>query len=66
MNKNNSSFPAERQQQILKILRDKLTIRGSSLSGLLGVSEMTIRRDLDVLERQGLVPTEAQSSDRND
>jgi DeoR/GlpR family transcriptional regulator of sugar metabolism len=55
MNKNNSSFPAERQQQILKILRDKLTIRGSSLSGLLGVSEMTIRRDLDVLERQGLV-----------
>ncbi len=55
MNKTNSLFPAERHQQILEILRDKLTIRGSSLSGLLGVSEMTIRRDLDALERQGVV-----------
>lgn len=55
MNKTNSLIPAERQQQILEILRDKLTIRGSSLSELLGVSEMTIRRDLDALERQGLL-----------
>ena len=55
MNKTKSLFPAERQQQILEILRDKLTIRGSNLSGLLGVSEMTIRRDLDVLEKQGVV-----------
>ena len=55
MNKTNSLFPAERKQQILEILKDKLTIRGSSLSELLGVSEMTIRRDLDALERQGVV-----------
>jgi DeoR/GlpR family transcriptional regulator of sugar metabolism len=55
MNNKNSLFPAERQQQILEILRDKSTIRGSSLSGLLGVSQMTIRRDLDALEMQGVV-----------
>jgi DeoR/GlpR family transcriptional regulator of sugar metabolism len=46
---------AERQEQILEILRKDLTIRGSHLSELLGVSEMTIRRDLDILEKQGLV-----------
>ena len=55
MNKTNSLIPAERQQQIVEILRDKLTVRGSALSDLLGVSEMTIRRDLDALVRQGLV-----------
>jgi DeoR/GlpR family transcriptional regulator of sugar metabolism len=46
---------AERQEQILEILREDLTIRGSRLSRLLGVSEMTIRRDLDILEQQGLL-----------
>ncbi len=46
---------AERQDQILEILRRDLTIRGSHLSELLGVSEMTIRRDLDLLEKQGLL-----------
>ena len=46
---------AERQEQILDILREDLTIRGSHLSELLGVSEMTIRRDLDILENKGVV-----------
>lgn len=55
MNKTNSLIQVERQQQILEILRNKLTIRGSTLSELLGVSEMTIRRDLDALESQGVV-----------
>jgi len=55
MNKATSLIPAERQQQIIEILRNKLTVRGSILSGLLGVSEMTIRRDLDALERRGFV-----------
>ena len=50
-----SQLPAERQQRILEILRDAFTIRSSSLSKLLGVSEMTIRRDLDILEQRGLV-----------
>ena len=48
-------IPAERQQRILEILREELSVRGSRLGELLGVSEMTIRRDLDALERQGIV-----------
>ncbi len=48
-------MPAERHQRILDVLRQELTIRGSRLSELLGVSEMTIRRDLDALERLGVV-----------
>lgn len=48
-------LPAERQQKILEILREEFTVRSSSLSELLDVSEMTIRRDFDALEQQGLV-----------
>lgn len=55
MANNHSRLPAERQQRILEILRENFTIRGSRLSEMLGVSEMTIRRDLDVLEKRGLV-----------
>ncbi len=50
-----SLLPAERQQRILDILKHEFSVRGSHLSELLNVSEMTIRRDLDGLERQGLV-----------
>ena len=54
--KNVKSFlPAERLQRILEILREEFSIRSSDLSQLLCVSEMTIRRDLDVLEKKGLV-----------
>jgi len=52
---NASLLPAERQQRVIEILRDEFTIRSSNLSELLGVSEMTIRRDLDILEERGLV-----------
>lgn len=55
MSHNHSRLPAERQQQILEILSENFTIRGSRLSEILGVSEMTIRRDLDLLEKRGLV-----------
>ena len=48
-------LPAERQQRILEFLMKEFTVRGSHLSELLGVSEMTIRRDLDTLEQQGHV-----------
>lgn len=48
-------LPAERQEKILEILREEFTVRSSSLSELLEVSEMTIRRDFDVLEQRGLV-----------
>ena len=55
MKKSAPLLPAERQQRILETLRDELSVRGSRLGELLGVSEMTIRRDLDVLEQQGVV-----------
>ncbi len=48
-------FPAERQQRILGFIQKETMIRGSRLSELLNVSDMTIRRDLDVLEQQGLI-----------
>jgi DeoR family fructose operon transcriptional repressor len=55
MKNSHSPLPAERQQRILEILREEFSIRSSNLSELLGVSEMTIRRDFDLLEKQGLV-----------
>jgi len=51
----NAYLPAERQLRILDILREQFTIRSSNLSELMGVSEMTIRRDLDLLEQKGLI-----------
>jgi DeoR/GlpR family transcriptional regulator of sugar metabolism len=53
--KYHSYLPAERQQRIVGILEKKFSTRSSKLSKLLGVSEMTIRRDLDALEQSGLV-----------
>ena len=55
MKKSAPLLPVERQQRILEILRVELSVRGSRLGELLGVSEMTIRRDLDSLELQGVV-----------
>lgn len=55
MKNSHSRLPAERQQRILEILKEEFSIRSSNLSELLGVSEMTIRRDFDLLEKQGLV-----------
>ena len=45
----------QRQARILDRVRRSGGVRVSELTGLLGVSDMTIRRDLDVLARQGLV-----------
>lgn len=55
MNPSAPMLSAQRQQHILDILRKEFTVRGTRLSRLLEVSEMTIRRDLDLLERHGLV-----------
>lgn len=49
----NNPLPAERHLRIREFLRERVTIRVSELSEKLGVSEMTIRRDLETLERQG-------------
>lgn len=44
---------AERQKIILEILEKSKKVEVAELSNLLGVSEMTIRRDLDKLEQAG-------------
>ncbi len=50
-----SLLPSERQQRILELVREQVAVRVANLSDLLNVSEMTIRRDLDLLEKQGLL-----------
>ncbi len=50
-----SLLPSERQQRILELVREQIAVRVANLSDLLNVSEMTIRRDLDLLEKQGLL-----------
>ncbi len=55
MKKQATILPAQRRQRILEILQQEPIIRGARLSEMLGVSEMTIRRDLDTLEQQGMV-----------
>ncbi len=48
-------LPAERHRRILELLRERQVMRVVTLSELLGVSEVTIRRDLEALERRGLL-----------
>jgi DNA-binding MarR family transcriptional regulator len=46
-------LPAERQRQILSSLTERGAVRISDLSRMLGVSEMTIHRDLNELAARG-------------
>jgi DeoR family fructose operon transcriptional repressor len=46
-------IPAERRARIVEILNERRAVRVSSLSDDLGVSEMTIRRDLERLASEG-------------
>ncbi len=48
-------IPAERRARIVELLEARRSVRVSLLSDTLGVSEMTIRRDLEQLERAGLL-----------
>jgi DeoR family fructose operon transcriptional repressor len=48
-------LPAERHRRIQELLREHRVVRVASLSDQLGVSEVTIRRDLEALERVGLL-----------
>jgi DeoR/GlpR family transcriptional regulator of sugar metabolism len=47
--------PFERQQQILSLLKEKAGIKIPEIAGYLGVSQGTIRNDLDVLEKSGQI-----------
>ena len=49
------TLPAERHRRILQVLRERHAVRVSTLSELLGVSEVTVRRDLEELEQRGLL-----------
>ncbi len=48
-------IPAERRTRIVELLQERRAVRVSLLSADLGVSEMTIRRDLERLEQEGLL-----------
>lgn len=48
-------FPKQRQAYILERIRETGGVRVADLVDQLGVSDMTVRRDLDVLEARGLV-----------
>lgn len=48
-------LPAERQRRIGDVLRERGSVRVATLAGLLGVSEVTVRRDLEELEQRGLL-----------
>ena len=48
-------IPAERRARIVESLEQRRSVRVSMLSEELGVSEMTIRRDLERLEQEGLL-----------
>lgn len=49
------SLSEQRYQKILALLSQNTTLRTSELAVLLGVSEMTARRDLVILEKQGVL-----------
>ena len=48
-------LPAERHRRILEVVRERHAVRVSTLSELLGVSEVTVRRDLEDLEHRGML-----------
>jgi len=50
-----STIPAGRQQYILSLVKTQGSVNVGSLAEQLGVSELTIRRDLDQLATKGLV-----------
>ena len=48
-------IPIERQQQILQMLAERGVVSILALTERLGVSHMTVRRDIQKLEQQGRV-----------
>jgi len=49
------ALPAERRRHLLELLRERGAVRASDLVAELGVSEVTVRRDLEALARRGLL-----------
>lgn len=46
---------AERQKKIVELVNERLSIRVSELSKIFSVTEETIRRDLEKLEKENLL-----------
>jgi DeoR/GlpR family transcriptional regulator of sugar metabolism len=47
--------PEQRQKQIADVVMERGSLSAQELAGMFGVSVMTVHRDLDELERQGIV-----------
>ena len=45
----------ERQQLIRELINSQKNLRISDLSGILGVSDMTVHRDIKVLVEEGII-----------
>lgn len=50
-----NTIPADRQKKILALLSQKGVVTVAELTRMFGVSELTIRRDLDALHRKGVL-----------
>ncbi len=48
-------IPADRQSRIRRLIQEKGIVKVTELSRMFGVTELTIRRDLDLLEEQGFL-----------
>ncbi len=48
-------IPAERHKKIIELLKLKSAVKAADLSELFDVAPLTIRRDLDLLERKGVL-----------
>ena len=53
--KKSRGFVEQRRQTILNLLREKGRVSVAELSEKLGISSLTVRRDLDELEARGQV-----------
>lgn len=52
--KKSRSFVTQRRDTIAQMLRDKGSVQVADLADSLGISPLTVRRDLDVLEKEGI------------
>ena len=51
----NRKIPAQRQEQIYRVLESRGTVGVGELAAILRVSDITVRRDLSALERRGVI-----------
>ena len=54
MNNKNELTGISRRAQIYELLKETLTVNVKELAAKYGVSDMTIRRDLHIMEDQGI------------